>query len=38
MTRTEVTARAYDRFVNDTRHRKPGKTQTRTDQGTEGSR
>jgi formylglycine-generating enzyme len=35
MTRTEATAGAYDRFVNDTHHRKPGKTQTRTDQGTE---
>ena len=35
MTRTEVTAGAYDRFVSATHHRKPGKTQTRTDQGTE---
>jgi formylglycine-generating enzyme required for sulfatase activity len=35
MTGTEVTAGAYDRFVGATRHRKPGKTQTRTDQGTE---
>jgi formylglycine-generating enzyme required for sulfatase activity len=35
MTRTEVTAGAYDRFVGDTQHRKPGKTQTRTDQGAE---
>jgi sulfatase modifying factor 1 len=35
MTRTEVTAGAYDRFVGVTHHRKPGKTQTRTDQGTE---
>jgi sulfatase modifying factor 1 len=35
MTRTEVTAGAYDKFVGVTHHRKPGKTQTRTDQGTE---
>lgn len=35
MTRTEVTAGAYDKFVSATGHRKPGSTQTRTDQGTE---
>ena len=33
--RTEVTAGAYDRFVNASHHRKPGKTQTITGQGTE---
>jgi formylglycine-generating enzyme required for sulfatase activity len=35
ITRTEVTAGAYDKFVSATGHRKPGSTQTRTDQGTE---